>query len=83
MFSAKEVLVSAGGFTNFASLLPPPVDMAATGQKIIFFELDEAKQPQFAHMLSIIFVADSDKSSVYILPQVRYPMASFNLKFWW
>ncbi|MGG2476356.1 FAD-dependent oxidoreductase, partial [Rhizobium sp. BR5] len=40
--TAEKVIVAAGGFTNMADLLPSPVDMAATGRTIVFFELDEA-----------------------------------------
>lgn len=36
--TAEKVIVAAGGFTNMAELLPSPVDMAATGRTIVFFE---------------------------------------------
>lgn len=80
ILSARKVLVSAGGFTNFANLLPRPVEMAATGRTIVFFELDARRQAEFANMPSTIVLADTDRDSVYILPPVRYPDGKVYLK---
>lgn len=79
-YTARKLLVSAGGFTNFGALLPRPVDMAATGRTIAFFELDEERQRHFAGMPSTIVPADTDRDSVYILPPVRYPDGRIYLK---
>jgi sarcosine oxidase len=79
-YTAEKVLVAAGGFTNMADILPRPVDMAATGRTIVFFELDEAKQALFKNMPSTIVLADHDDDIVYILPPVRYPDGKVYLK---
>ncbi|WP_313612708.1 FAD-dependent oxidoreductase [Agrobacterium sp.] len=79
-YTADKVLVAAGGFTNMAEILPRPVDMAATGRTIVFFELDEAKQALFKGMPSTIVLADNDDDVVYILPPVRYPDGKVYLK---
>lgn len=79
-YTAEKVLVAAGGFTNMADLLPRPVDMAATGRTVVFFELDEAKQALFKNMPSTIVLADNDDDIVYILPPVRYPDGKVYLK---
>jgi sarcosine oxidase len=79
-YTAEKVLVAAGGFTNMADILPRPVDMAATGRTIVFFELDEAKQALFKNMPSTIVLADNDDDIVYILPPVRYPDGKVYLK---
>lgn len=79
-YTAEKVIVAAGGFTNMAQLLPDPVDMAATGRTIAFFELDEGKQQAFADMPSTIVLADKDDDVVYILPPVRYPDGKVYLK---
>lgn len=79
-YTAEKVLVAAGGFTNMADLLPRPVDMAATGRTVVFFELDEAKQALFKDMPSTIVLADNDDDIVYILPPVRYPDGKVYLK---
>jgi sarcosine oxidase len=79
-YTAAKVLVAAGGFTNMGDLLPCPVDMAATGRTIVFFELDEKQQALFAGMPSTIVLAERDEDVVYILPPVRYPDGKIYLK---
>lgn len=79
-YTAEKVLVAAGGFINMSDILPRPVDMAATGRTIVFFELDEAKQALFKNMPSTIVLADNDDDIVYILPPVRYPDGKVYLK---
>lgn len=78
--TAEKVIVAAGGFTNMADLLPSPVDMAATGRTIVFFELDEARQALFGSMPSTIVLAETEDDIVYILPPVRYPDGRVYLK---
>jgi sarcosine oxidase len=78
--TAEKVIVAAGGFTNMADLLPSPVDMAATGRTIVFFELDEARQALFGAMPSTIVLAETEDDIVYILPPVRYPDGKVYLK---
>lgn len=78
--TAEKVIVAAGGFTNMADLLPSPVDMAATGRTIAFFELDEARQALFGVMPSTIVLAETEDDIVYILPPVRYPDGKVYLK---
>ncbi|WP_313475771.1 NAD(P)/FAD-dependent oxidoreductase [Agrobacterium pusense] len=78
--TAEKVIVAAGGFTNMAELLPSPVDMAATGRTIVFFELDEARQALFGAMPSTIVLAEIEDDIVYILPPVRYPDGKVYLK---
>ncbi|MBN8931979.1 MAG: FAD-dependent oxidoreductase, partial [Rhizobium pusense] len=78
--TAEKVIVAAGGFTNMAELLPSPVDMAATGRTIVFFELDEARQALFGAMPSTIVLAETEDDLVYILPPVRYPDGKVYLK---
>ncbi|MDS7597546.1 FAD-dependent oxidoreductase [Agrobacterium tumefaciens] len=78
--TAEKVIVAAGGFTNMAELLPAPVDMAATGRTIAFFELDEEKLAHFRDMPSTIVLAESEDDIVYILPPVRYPDGKVYLK---
>jgi sarcosine oxidase len=78
--TAEKVIVAAGGFTNMADLLPSPVDMAATGRTIVFFELDEARQALFGSMPSTIVLAETEDDIVYILPPVRYPDGKVYLK---
>ncbi|MDX8324955.1 FAD-dependent oxidoreductase [Agrobacterium tumefaciens] len=78
--TAEKVIVAAGGFTNMADLLPSPVDMAATGRTIVFFELDEARQALFSSMPSTIVLAETEDDIVYILPPVRYPHGKVYLK---
>jgi sarcosine oxidase len=78
--TAEKVIVAAGGFTNMAELLPSPVDMAATGRTIVFFELDEARQALFGAMPSTIVLAENEDDIVYILPPVRYPDGKVYLK---
>ncbi len=78
--TAEKVIVAAGGFTNMAELLPSPVDMAATGRTIVFFELDEARQALFGAMPSTIVLAETEDDIVYILPPVRYPDGKVYLK---
>ncbi|MFK3692891.1 FAD-dependent oxidoreductase [Agrobacterium tumefaciens] len=79
-YTADKVIVAAGGFTNMAELLPSPVDMAATGRTIVFFELDEARQSRFGTMPSTIVLAETEDDIVYILPPVRYPDGKVYLK---
>lgn len=79
-YTAEKVIVAAGGFTNMAALLPSPVDMAATGRTIVFFELDEARQALFSAMPSTIVLAETEDDIVYILPPVRYPDGKVYLK---
>ncbi|WP_332302603.1 NAD(P)/FAD-dependent oxidoreductase [Rhizobium sp. GR12] len=78
--TAEKVIVAAGGFTNMADLLPSPVDMAATGRTIVFFELDEARQALFGAMPSTIVLTETEDDIVYILPPVRYPDGKVYLK---
>ncbi|SOC94124.1 sarcosine oxidase [Rhizobium sp. AN5] len=78
--TAEKVIVAAGGFTNMADLLPSPVDMAATGRTIVFFELDEARQALFGSMPSTIVLAETEDDIVYILPPVGYPDGKVYLK---
>lgn len=78
--TAEKVIVAAGGFTNMADLLPSPVDMAATGRTIAFFELDDARQALFGAMPSTIVLAETEDDIVYILPPVRYPDGKVYLK---
>ena len=78
--TAEKVIVAAGGFTNMADLLPSPVDMAATGRTIAFFELDDARQVLFRAMPSTIVLAETEDDIVYILPPVRYPDGKVYLK---
>ena len=80
VYTAEKVIVAAGGFTNMADLLPSPVDMAATGRTIVFFELDEARQALFGAMPSTIVLAETEDDIVYILPPVRYPDGKVYLK---
>lgn len=80
IYTAEKVIVAAGGFTNMAELLPTPVDMAATGRTIAFFELDDEKQAHFRDMPSTIVLAESEDDIVYILPPVRYPDGKVYLK---
>ncbi len=79
-YSAKKVIVAAGGFTNMGDILPVKVDMAATGRTIAFFELDDEKQKNFAGMPSTIVLAENEDDIVYILPPVRYPDGKVYLK---
>lgn len=79
-YTADKVIVAAGGFTNMADLLPAPVDMAATGRTIVFFELNEEKQNAFSGMPSTIVLAEHGDDIVYILPPVRYPDGKTYLK---
>ena len=78
--TAEKVIVAAGGFTNMADLLPSPVDMAAAGRTIAFFELDDARQALFGTMPSTIVLAETEDDIVYILPPVRYPDGKVYLK---
>ncbi len=78
--TAEKVIVAAGGFTNMADLLPSPVDMAATGRTIAFFELDDARQALFGTMPSTIVLTETEDDIVYILPPVRYPDGKVYLK---
>ncbi|CUX25038.1 FAD-dependent oxidoreductase [Rhizobium oryzihabitans] len=78
--TAEKVIVAAGGFTNMADLLPSPVDMAAAGRTIAFFELDDARQALFGTMPSTIVLAETEDDIVYILPPVHYPDGKVYLK---
>lgn len=80
VYSGEKVIVAAGGFTNMADLLPSPVDMAATGRTIVFFELDEKRQAIFGCMPSTIILAETGDDIVYILPPVAYPDGKVYLK---
>jgi sarcosine oxidase len=79
-YTADKVIVAAGGFTNMAHLLPAPVDMAATGRTVVFFELNVDKQAAFSGMPSTIVLAGREDDIVYILPPVRYPDGKIYLK---
>jgi sarcosine oxidase len=79
-YTAERVLVAAGGFSNFHSLLPRPVDMRVTARTVVFFELGDRERAIFANMPSAVVFAERDEDLVYILPPVVYPDGKTYLK---
>ncbi|HEX2148272.1 MAG TPA: FAD-dependent oxidoreductase [Pseudorhizobium sp.] len=79
-YQAERVLIAAGAFCNFHSLLPRPLDMRVAPRTVVFFELDAEAQAHFGSMPSTIVFTDREEDHVYILPPVRYPDGKVYLK---
>lgn len=79
-WTAQNVLIAAGGFTNMNGLLPKPLDIRPTQKTIVFFELDEAQQALFEGMPSAVLLAPTEDDIVYILPPVLYPDGKIYVK---
>ncbi|QFY60610.1 FAD-binding oxidoreductase [Rhizobium grahamii] len=79
-YSAERILVAAGGFTNFNSLLPEPVDVRVAARTVVFFELGERELETFGSMPAAIVFGETDDDHVYILPPVPYPDGKTYLK---
>lgn len=80
VYLAERVLVAAGAFSNFQSLLPRPLALRAAPRTVVFFELAEAETAMFSTMPSTIVFTDREEDHVYILPPVRYPDGKVYLK---
>jgi sarcosine oxidase len=79
-YTAERVLVAAGGFSNFNSLLPAPVDIRVAARTVVFYELGDREIAHFGDMPSTIVFGDGDEDHIYILPPVRYPDGKTYLK---
>ncbi|RUM24280.1 FAD-binding oxidoreductase [Rhizobium vallis] len=79
-YSAERVLVAAGGFSNFHTLLPRPVDTRVVGRTVVFYEMGEREMAIFGDMPSTIVLGDREEDHIYILPPVRYPDGKTYLK---
>ncbi|MBB4291349.1 sarcosine oxidase [Rhizobium leguminosarum] len=79
-YSAERVLVAAGGFSNFHSLLPRPIDTRVMGRTVVFYEMGEREMAIFGDMPSTIVLGDREEDHIYILPPVRYPDGKTYLK---
>ncbi|HEV7309785.1 NAD(P)/FAD-dependent oxidoreductase [Ensifer sp.] len=69
---AARVIVSAGGFSLSATLLPRPIDLAVKARTVFFAEVAEADLPEFEGMPSLIGAAPEQEKSYYLLPPVAY-----------
>ncbi len=79
-YLAERVLVAAGAFSNFQTLLPRALALRAAPRTVVFFELGEAEMATFSTMPSTIVFTDREEDHVYILPPVRYPDGKVYLK---
>ncbi|MBB4520888.1 NAD(P)/FAD-dependent oxidoreductase [Rhizobium leguminosarum] len=79
-YGAERVLVAAGGFSNFHTLLPRPVDTRVMARTVAFYELGEREMAVFGGMPSTIVLGDREEDHIYILPPVRYPDGKTYLK---
>ncbi|PDS75912.1 FAD-binding oxidoreductase [Rhizobium sp. L43] len=79
-YSAERVLVAAGGFSNFHSLLPRPIDTRVMARTVVFYEMGEREMAIFGDMPSTIVLGDREEDHIYILPPVRYPDGKTYLK---
>ncbi|MBB3914204.1 NAD(P)/FAD-dependent oxidoreductase [Rhizobium fabae] len=79
-YSAGRVLVAAGGFSNFHTLLPRPIDTRVMARTVVFYEMGEREMAIFGDMPSTIVLGDREEDHIYILPPVRYPDGKTYLK---
>ncbi|EJZ19506.1 FAD-binding oxidoreductase, partial [Rhizobium sp. Pop5] len=79
-YRTERVLVAAGGFSNFHTLLPRPVDTRVVGRTVAFYEMGEREMAIFGNMPSTIVFGDREEDHIYILPPVRYPDGKTYLK---
>ncbi|UWU15421.1 FAD-dependent oxidoreductase [Rhizobium sullae] len=77
-YTAKKVLLAAGGFSIGENLLPQSVDMSVHGRTVTLFEVSKAQAADFVAMPSLILNAPG--IDIYLLPPICYPDGKFYLK---
>jgi glycine/D-amino acid oxidase-like deaminating enzyme len=80
VYSADQVLVAAGGFSNGQALLPQRLALQVYARTIVFFEVSDEEAARLASMPSLITKAERAEDSIYMLPPIRYPDGKFYLK---
>ena len=78
--TAEKLVVAAGGFSGFRSLLPVAIPMRVFARTIVFFEIADDRAEGFRDMPSIVVDTLENGCDPYILPPVRYPDGKLYLK---
>ena len=80
-YLAGNVVVAAGAFTNFNSLLPRPLDFRPKTESVILAEVSEADFERLGKTPTVIYLVDDiDIWDIYMTPPIRYPNGRFYIK---
>lgn len=80
-FTANNILVASGAFTNFNKLLPQPVPLKLKTETIILGEVSAETAEQLKEMPTVIYqIEDPDIDDIYMAPPLLYPDGRYYIK---
>ena len=80
-FRAKKVVIAAGAFSNFNTLLDRRLDLAAKSETIILARVGGAEVARLAGLPSLLYEVDvPELEGIYATPPLQYPDGQYYLK---
>lgn len=79
--TGRQVIVSAGAFTNFNGLLPRPIPLCLKTETIILGRVSAEDGQRLQHAPTVIYaIDDPDIDDIYMAPAIRYPDGQYYIK---